>query len=200
MELNDLIGDMKVIVISGAHKGVGKTVLAEHLLHNLYGFAAIKITMSTLYTSVSDSEEEIIVPGKDTFRMKKSGAGKVVWVRATEKLLLNAMEQAWGMIGNPKGVLVEGNSILKYINPTLAFFVMDSTVEHMKPSRISALKKADISVINRKNGRAVSEETLQMMKSINPKMKIISFDLISVNSKENQDFKNLIKHLKKIIL
>jgi len=200
VELNDLIGDMKVIVISGAHKGVGKTVLAEHLLHNLYGFAAIKITMSTLYTSVSDSEEEIIVPGKDTFRMKKSGAGKVVWVRATEKLLLNAMEQAWGMIGNPKGVLVEGNSILKYINPTLAFFVMDSTVEHMKPSRISALKKADISVINRKNGRAVSEETLQMMKSINPKMKIISFDLISVNSKENQDFKNLIKHLKKIIL
>lgn len=93
MELHDLIGDMKVVTVSGARKGVGKTVLAELLLRNMYGFAAIKITMTTMYTSVSDNEEEIMVPEKDTFRLKKSGAEKVVWVRATERLLQEAMEQ-----------------------------------------------------------------------------------------------------------
>ena len=199
MELHDLISDMRVVTVSGAHKGVGKTVLAELILHTLSGFAAIKITMSSVYTSVSDREEEIMVPEKDTFRMKRSGAEKVVWVRATERLLLEAMEKALTMIGKPKGLLIEGNSILKHLTPTIAFFVIDSTIEHMKPSRISALKKADVCVVNQRDGTSISRETLQKVKSINPKMKIFSFDLFSANRRENEDVKNIIKYLKKII-
>lgn len=191
---------MKVVTVSGARKGVGKTVLAELLLRNMYGFAAIKITMTTMYTSVSDNEEEIMVPEKDTFRLKKSGAEKVVWVRATERLLQEAMEQALGLIGKPKGLLIEGNSILKYLNPTIAFFVIDSKVEQMKPSRISALKKADVCIVNQRNGSTISREIIQKAKSINPKIRIFSFDLFSPNSRENEDFKNLIRYLKKIIL
>ena len=196
MELHDLISDMRVVTVSGAHKGVGKTVLAELILHNLSGFAAIKITMSSVYTSVSDKEEEIMVPEKDTFRMKRSGAEKVVWVRSTERLLLEAMEQALTMIGKPKGLLIEGNSILKHLNPTIAFFVIDSTMEQMKPSRISALKKADVCIVNQRNGSTISGETLQKVKSINPKMKIFSFNLFSANCRENEDFEQLIKYIK----
>ncbi|KPJ55523.1 MAG: hypothetical protein AMJ42_06680 [Deltaproteobacteria bacterium DG_8] len=197
MELSDLISDMRVVTVSGAHKGVGKTILAELILNNLSGFAAIKITMSNLYTSVSDKEEEIMVPEKDTFRMKRSGAEKVVWVRATERLLLEAMEQALTLIDRPKGLLIEGNSILNHLSPTIAFFVIDSTLEHMKPSRISALKKADVCIVNQRSGSTISRETLQKVKSINPKMKIFSFDLLSANSRKNEDFEQLMKYIKK---
>jgi len=197
LELSDLISDMRVVTVSGAHKGVGKTILAELILNNLSGFAAIKITMSNLYTSVSDKEEEIMVPEKDTFRMKRSGAEKVVWVRATERLLLEAMEQALTLIDRPKGLLIEGNSILNHLSPTIAFFVIDSTLEHMKPSRISALKKADVCIVNQRSGSTISRETLQKVKSINPKMKIFSFDLLSANSRKNEDFEQLMKYIKK---
>jgi len=196
LELYDLIGDMRVVTVSGAHKGVGKTILAELLLNTLPGFAAIKITMSSVYTSVSDKEEEIMVPEKDTLRMKRSGAEKVVWVRATERLLLEAMEQALTMIGKPKGLLIEGNSILKHLTPTIAFFVINSTMEHMKPSRISALKKADVCIFNQRNGSSISRETLQKVKLINPKMKIFSFDLLSANNRVNEDFKQLMEYIK----
>lgn len=198
MDLSSLIGGMKVVTVSGAHKGVGKTALAEFLLQNLSGFAAIKITMTDLYTSVLEDDEEIMVPETDTFRMSRSGAKKVIWVRATEKLLLDAMEQALGKIDNSKGVLIEGNSILEYINPSLAFFVVSNTIEHMKPSRISALKKADICVINQMNGCTVSDETLKKIKSISPEIKIHSFDFLSANLKDNEDIKKLKMYLKNI--
>ena len=199
MDLSSFIGGMKVVTVSGAHKGVGKTALAEFLLQNLSGFAAIKITMTDLYTSVLEDAEKIMVPETDTFRMSKSGAKKVIWVRATEKLLLDAMEQALGKIDNSKGVLIEGNSILEYINPSLAFFVVSNTIEHMKPSRISALKKADICVINKKNGCIVSDETLKKIKSISPEIEFFNFDFSSDISKESEEAKKINEYMNKLI-
>ena len=190
---------MKVVTVSGAQKGVGKTALAEFLLQNLYGFAAIKITMTDLYTSVLEDDEEIMVPETDTFRMSRSGAKKVIWVRATEKLLLDAMEQALGKIDNSKGVLIEGNSILEYINPSLAFFVVDSTIEHMKPSRMAALKKADVCIINKRNAYTVSDKTIDEIKSINPEIKVFTFDFSSDISKESEEAKKIKEYMNKLI-
>ena len=198
MDFTGFPDDMKVVTVSGAQKGVGKTALAEILLKNLPGFAAIKITMTDLYTSVSEDERDIMIPDTDTFRMKKSGAEKVVWIKATEKLLQDAMEQALGKISNHKGVLIEGNSILEYINPTLAFFVVNSSIDNMKPSRIRALKKADICVINQKNGSAFNDVMLEKIKSINPKIKILSFDFLSADHKDNEDIKKLKMYLKNV--
>ena len=199
MQFTSFPDDMKVVTVSGAQKGVGKTALAEILLNNLPGFAAIKITMTDLYTSVSENERDIMIPDTDTFRMKKSGAEKVVWVKATEKLLHDAMERALEKISNHKGVLIEGNSILEYINPTLAFFVVNNSIDNMKPSRIRALKKADICVINQKNGSAFNDVMLDKIKSINPKIKMLSFDFLSVDHKDNEDIKKLKMYLKNIL-
>ena len=198
MDFTGFPDDMKVVTVSGAQKGVGKTALAEILLRNLPGFSAIKITMTDLYTSVSEDEEDIMFPDTDTFRMKKSGADRVIWVKATEKLLQDAMDQALGKISKHKGVLIEGNSILEYINPTLAFFVVNSSIDNMKPSRVKALKKADICVINQKNGSAFNDAMLENIKSINPMIKILSFDFLSANHKDNEDIKKLKMYLKDI--
>ena len=199
MGLNTLIVTMKVITVSGAHKGVGKTLLSEILLRSLKGFAAIKVTMTDLHTSVTDDEEEVIISGKDTFRMKRSGAEKVVWVNATEESLQEAMKHALGMVGNPQGLLIEGNSILRYLNPAIAFFVVDNTIEPMKPSRVSALKKADVCIVNQRNGAVISKDTLQDLNKLNPKMKIFNFDLFAVKKKNNKDAKDLIEYLEKLL-
>ena len=184
-----------MVTVSGAQKGVGKTALAEILLNNLPGFAAIKITMTDLYTSISDDEKDIMFPDTDTFRMKKSGAEKVVWVKATDELLQDAMEQAFGKISNYKGVLIEGNSILEYVNPTLAFFVINGSIDNMKPSRIRALKKADICVVNQKKGSAFNDATLTKIKSINLKVNILSFNFLTADHKNNEDIKKLKMYL-----
>jgi Ni2+-binding GTPase involved in maturation of urease and hydrogenase len=195
----DMIGEMKVVTVSGAHKGVGKTALTELLLQRLPGFAAIKITINDLYTSVSDEEKEIMVDGKDTFRMKKSGAHKVVWVKTTEHSLPGAMEEALSMIGTPRGLLIEGNSILNHITPTVAFFVIDDATGQMKPSRINALKKADLCIINQKNGAPVKEEALENIRSLNPKLHYFSLDLASPLASKSEDVHALEHYLKEML-
>ena len=89
MDLSHITEGMKVVTVSGAQKGVGKTALAEILLSNLPGFAAIKITMTDLYTSVSEDENDIMSPDTDTYRMRKNGAEKV----AAIQILFNNMQR-----------------------------------------------------------------------------------------------------------
>lgn len=198
MDFSHFLEGMKVITVSGAQKGVGKTALAEILLSNLPGFAAIKITMTDLYTSVSEDENDIMSPDTDTYRMRIHGAEKVIWVQSTQDRLRDAMEQALEKIRNHKGVLIEGNSMLEFINPTLAFFVVMGSIDSMKPSRIRALTKADICVINQKQGSSFNDTIPETIKSINPKTKILSFDLLSANRTDHEDMKKLKTYLDEI--
>ncbi|KKL20440.1 hypothetical protein LCGC14_2455440 [marine sediment metagenome] len=71
---------MKIVVISGAHKGVGKTALARKILKNLKGFGAIKTTISKENISITSKDEAIEVPGKDTALLKEAGAEKVALI------------------------------------------------------------------------------------------------------------------------
>ena len=45
---------LKIISVTGAHSGVGKTTLCSILFENLNGFGGIKFTKTSLYTSVID--------------------------------------------------------------------------------------------------------------------------------------------------
>src|SRR3989338_3853160 len=89
----------KIITVSGAHSGVGKTRIVEGLLRILQGWSALKVTVShngscpinrdcgtcdrmdskfSLVTDIDKLNEK----GKDTARFKRAGAGKVAWLRA----------------------------------------------------------------------------------------------------------------------
>jgi len=68
-----------IITVSGSHSGIGKTLLAEYLLSLLHDFAAIKVSIEDFFTAVFCDDATIMVPGKDTFRLKSSGAKQVVW-------------------------------------------------------------------------------------------------------------------------
>lgn len=166
---------MKIISITGAHSGVGKTSLAALILREIKGFSAIKVTKTELFTSLTMDEEVISEKGKDSCILKESGADKVIWVRSTYEDIKECLTQAVSMIGNSRGVIIEGNSPLDFIEPDLVIFVMKDDLTEMKPSGRKALKRADLVVINT---LLANLETLKKeVMDINPKAGIFSSNL-----------------------
>lgn len=195
MQLNDLIGTRPVITVSGANKGVGKTALSEILLRTLRNFSAIKITITDHDVAVADDEQTIRSPSTDTCRMKQSGALKVVWVRSTESRLFDAMVTALGKMPPGRGILVEGNSILRHLNPTLSFFVARSPLAAMKPSRVHALEKADVCVINRADGPEPARELARRLQDVKPALTILTIDLLDPAGPTRDDYARLLSIL-----
>lgn len=198
MQLGDLIGDRRLVTVSGAHKGVGKTALAEILLRNLPHFAAIKITITDKDVAVTDDERDIMAPSTDTCRMKQSGALKVVWVRSTEDHLHDSMIVALGKMVPCKGILIEGNSILKHVSPTVAFFVIAPPFDTMKPSRVHALKNADIAVINQVQGLGPDRDLLKRIEDFNPRLTLLRLNLLDPG-RAGDDYNRLLSLLKQRI-
>jgi molybdopterin-guanine dinucleotide biosynthesis protein len=192
LQLSDLIGARQVITVSGAHKGVGKTALSEILLHNLRTFAAIKITITNDVVVVTDDEQEIMSPATDTCRMKQSGARKVVWVRSTEELLLDSMKVALEKMVPGNGILIEGNSILRHLNPTISFFVVTPPFDAMKPSRVHALQKANVCVINQVYGTTPGKELAQRLTDFNPGLMIFTINLLDPAGPTVNDYNRLL--------
>lgn len=143
-----MTGDPPVIIsVTGAHSGAGKTSLCSLLLSELRGFGAIKFTKTELYTSVAESSCLLDQKGKDTALMIHAGAEKVVWVQSPVSGLRGALEIALQKFSGARGVIIEGNSPVDFLNPHLVIFIMgpDGTI---KPSARKIIGKADIIVIN----------------------------------------------------
>ncbi len=145
---------MKIITISGAHKGVGKTTLACKILKGLKGFGAIKTTVSKENISVTSKDEAIEVPGKDTAVLKEAGAEKVVLVSSPRKDLGWALKVALGMVSGCKGVIIEGTNVLDYIKPDVAVLIK-AKGKRIKESAERALKKVDLVISPKEFDKAV---------------------------------------------
>lgn len=158
---------MKTIVVSGSHSNIGKTSLAEGLIRSLPNWSALKITkvapksrcprhanctvcseLKADFNIVTD-RKVIDQKGTDTSRMKKAGAKKVAWLKASLKGLRPGLEEAFRRLKDSEGVVIEGTSVLKYIKPDLAIYLKGSA-ERPKASAKEAQKRADIIVnVNR---------------------------------------------------
>ncbi|MBN2108712.1 MAG: hypothetical protein JW832_14905 [Deltaproteobacteria bacterium] len=158
--LNDTAAGHKIVTVSGLYSGIGKTELCCRIVALLPGCAAIKVTINDQTTEVLDDQASIMVAGKDTWRLKTSGAGQVVWVRAQEEHLKEALAEALSRVrANPR-LLIEGNSVLAHITPTVAVFMCDERIcedSPPKPSRAAALAKADIIIHNVRPGSDFAE-------------------------------------------
>ncbi len=137
----------KIISVTGAHSGVGKTTLCSVLLNNLQGFGAIKFTKTLLYTSLSDKNAILMQKNKDTAILSASGAERVVWIQSPVSGLEKALNIAVGKMDNLPGVVIEGNSPVDFIAPHLIVFVIGQNGE-IKPSASNLIKKADIIIFN----------------------------------------------------
>ncbi|GBE04678.1 MAG TPA: hypothetical protein ENG95_06715 [Nitrospirae bacterium] len=138
---------LKIISVAGAHSSVGKTTLCTILLKSLKGFGAIKFTKTPLYASVTDDISILDQKGKDTALFLGSGAQKVLWIQSPYHELGDIIKIALGKMSGLKGVVVEGNSPVDFLNPHLILLIIKPDAE-IKPSAVRISKKADIIIIN----------------------------------------------------
>ncbi len=79
--------------------------------------------------------------------MRKAGADPVYWVRATGENLEERTAEVMERIGGHP-VVMEGNSVLEYVRPDYAVFIMGKEFDGFKPSAWSALARADTVLVN----------------------------------------------------
>ena len=151
---------MAVVVVGGHTRNIGKTTLAAQILNATVElhWTAMKITQyghgvcsangeacdcATADHSVAISEERNPDSGTDTARMLSAGAARVLWVRTQQGSLAEAMPRIRKEIAASSNVLIESNSILRFLRPDLYVAVLDPGVADFKASALRYLDRAD---------------------------------------------------------
>ena len=131
---------MKIIVVSGEKSGVGKTYVAQRLLNSLLRWSALKVTVSRKERCphgkncgicpeikkpfyIIKNRKIINQAGKDTARLKRSGAKEVIWLKARPEGLREGLHKALSAFSDCEGVVIEGTSVLKFIQPDINIHV-----------------------------------------------------------------------------
>ena len=155
------------IGVGGAHSGVGKTVVAEALLRHftnrcnaakgglfsaLHRWGALKYTKTAILTSIVDDRDSLSIEGKDTWRLLKAGAEQVVWLQSPPEDLPESIPLAFGRLGQMDGVIIEGNSAIEFTKPDVILFIDSGEPYRIKPSGSLIKAKADIVVVDDKEG------------------------------------------------
>src|SRR5919202_212569 len=145
------------VAINGFSSGAGKTTLLCELLRAFPGWEAIKMTRGHYRSCGKDphaccvshllgdeplirsGRRETYAPGKDTGRYWDAGASNVHWVIVTDAQVERGVRQALERVRAP-GVLIEGNSFLKFVDVDFAVMVARAGGGKIKPSARRALK------------------------------------------------------------
>jgi len=161
---------MSVVVVGGHSRSVGKTSVVAGLIAALpeYAWNAMKITQfghgvcsrngelcdcATDDHSWSISEERDRSGESDTSRFLVAGAVQVWWVRSQQGRLAEAMPTIRRKIAESENVIVESNSILKFIRPDIYLTVLDPAVEDFKKSAQEFMDRADAVILHEADGR-----------------------------------------------
>ena len=161
---------MAIVVIGGHSRSVGKTSVVAGLIAALpeYAWNAMKITQfghgvcsrngelcdcATDDHSWSISEERDRSGESDTSRFLVAGAAQVWWVRSQQGRLAEAMPTIRRKIAESENVIVESNSILKFIRPDIYLTVLDPAVEDFKKSAQEFMDRADAVILHDVDGR-----------------------------------------------
>lgn len=151
---------MALVVVGGHTRNIGKTTLATQILASLpqLQWTAIKITQfghnvcsangepcdcSTGEHAVAVSEERNPDSGKDTSRMLATGSKRVLWVRTQQGSLHEAMPRIRKEIAGAENVLIESNSIMRFLRPDLYVTVLQPAQPDFKVSALRYLDRAD---------------------------------------------------------
>ena len=147
-----------VVSISGFCSEAGKTSLLCDLLTLNPGWEAIKVTRGHYRSCGKDpeaccvshllSDKPLVLSGydltyktgKDTGRFWDHGASNVHWVVATSDQVEAGVAEALKRVSSP-GVLIEGNSFLKYMDAHYSIMVTRPPFKPIKSSALSIIPK-----------------------------------------------------------
>jgi len=154
-----------LVVIGGHSRSVGKTSVVAGLISALpeFEWTAAKITQyghgicsangeacdcATGDHSWAITEERDCDGDSDTSRFLKAGAKRVFWVRTEQGRLAEAMPTFRQRIDGAKNVILESNSILKFLRPDLYLTVLDPSTADFKASAREFLDRADAVILH----------------------------------------------------
>jgi hypothetical protein len=158
----------KLIIIGGHSRNVGKTSLVAGIISALpeLRFTALKITQyghgicsadGSPCDCASDdhswavTEERNRSGESDTSRFLVAGAEKVYWVRTRQGMLAEAMPRIRQVIATSENVIVESNSLMKFLRPDLYLTILDFANPDFKDSAREFLDRADAVVLQNAN-------------------------------------------------
>jgi hypothetical protein len=144
---------------------VGKTSVVSELISALREFewTAVKITQYghgvcsangepcdcvTDDHSWAISEEKDRSGESDTSRFLVAGASRALWVRTEQGRLAEAMPALRQRIATSRNVIVESNSVLKFLRPDLYLTVLDPSTEDFKISARQFLDRASAVILH----------------------------------------------------
>jgi hypothetical protein len=150
---------------------VGKTSVVAGLIAGLreFDWTAVKITQyghgvcsangeacdcATDDHSWAISEEKDRSGESDTSRFLLAGASRALWVRTEQGRLAEAMPALRKRIELARNVIVESNSVLKFIRPDLYVTVMDPATEDFKQSAQEFMDRADAVILHDRSSAA----------------------------------------------
>jgi hypothetical protein len=156
---------MAIVVIGGHSRSVGKTSVVAGLISALreYDWTAVKITQyghgvcsangapcdcATADHTWAISEEKDRSGESDSSRYLLAGATRALWVRTEQGRLAEAMPALRQRLERSVHVIVESNSVLKFIRPDLYLTVLDPETEDFKTSAREFLDRANAVILH----------------------------------------------------
>jgi molybdopterin-guanine dinucleotide biosynthesis protein len=163
-----------LVVIGGHSRNVGKTSVVVGLISALpeFQWTAVKITQyghgicsangeacdcATGDHSWAISEEHDRSGESDTSRFLAAGAARVFWARTEQGQLAEAMPALRQRLENAQNIIIESNSVLKFLRPDVYLSVLDSHTADFKTSAREFLDRADAVILHAADGAAAWE-------------------------------------------
>ena len=155
---------MAVVVVGGHSRNIGKTAVAAGLVAALAekSWTAIKITQHGHKICASNgrrctcaahehryaiTDDKDRSGRKDTSRFLLAGASRSLWVRVRQGQLVLVMPELLRIIESEPFVIIESNSILKFIQPDLYLTVLRFDIGDFKDSAREMLSRSDAAVV-----------------------------------------------------
>src|SRR5580704_10247723 len=156
---------MAIIVIGGHSRSVGKTSVVAGLISALpeFHWTAVKITQyghgvcsangqacdcATADHSWAISEERDRSGKSDTSRFLIAGAAQTFWVRTEQGRLAEAMPALRQRLADARNVIIESNSVLKFLKPDLYLTVVDPSTADFKNSAREFLDRTNAVILH----------------------------------------------------
>jgi len=156
---------LALVVVGGHSRSVGKTSVVAGLISALpeFDWTAVKITQyghgvcsangaacdcATGDHSWAISEERDGSGDSDTSRFLVAGARRALWVRTEQGRLAEAMPTLRQRIEDASNVIVESNSVLKFVRPDLYLTVLDPATGDFKTSAREFLDRASAVILH----------------------------------------------------
>jgi hypothetical protein len=156
---------MALVVIGGHSRSVGKTSVVAGLIAALreFDWTAVKITQyghgvcsangepcdcATADHSWAISEEQDRSGESDTSRFLIAGATRALWARTEQGRLAEAMPALRKRLEAARNVIMESNSVLKFLRPDLYLTVLDPATADFKNSAKEFLDRANAVILH----------------------------------------------------